>query len=94
MEYSKLEEKLLIRSGDTALTKRMKRSTAVISLMFIFLITGAALSSGNVWIVLAVSLAYLLITLFEKLAYLNAIAAYRALIVKLSTRVNELEKKG
>lgn len=94
MEYSKQEERLLIRSGDNALTKRMKKSAIITPLLFAVLLTGAAFASGNLWIILAVSLVYILITLCEKVAYINVIAAYRAMVVKLSTRVNELEKKG
>ena len=94
MEYSKQEERLLIRSGDAALTKRMKKAAVVIPLSFALLLIGAAAASRNVWIILAVSLAYILITLMEKVAYVKVIAAYRELIVKLSTRINELEKKG
>ena len=94
MEFSKQEERLLIRSGDRALTGRMKRSALTVSLLFCVLIAGAAAASGNVWIVLAVALAYIFVTMAEKIAYIRAIEKYKALIVKLSTRVNDLEKKG
>lgn len=94
MEFTNLEEKILIRSGERALTGRMKRAAFITSLLFLLLLIGTAIASRNVWIVLAVAIAYLLVTLCEKIAYINAVSAYRALIVKLSTRVNELEKKG
>ena len=94
MEFSKQEELLLIRSGDKALTGRMKQSALTVSLLFCVLIAGAAAASGNVWIVLAVALAYILVTLAEKIAYIRVIEKYKDLIVKLSTRVNDLEKKG
>ena len=94
MEYSRQEERLLIRSGDEALTRRMKKAAVAVPLLFAVLMIGAALTSRNIWIILGVALAYILITLCEKIAYVNVIAAYRALVVKLSTRVNELEKKG
>lgn len=94
MDFTKLEEKILIRSGDTALTRRMKKAAVAIPVLFLLLLTGAAFATRNVWIVLAAALAYVLVTLCEKIAYVNAIALYRALIVKLSTRINELEKKG
>lgn len=94
MEFSKQEERLLIRSGDQALTKRMKRSAVSVSLMFALLLTGVAFAAGNTWLVLAIALAYILITLCEKVAYMNTFSAYKTLVVKLSTRVNELEKKG
>ena len=94
MEFSKQEERLLIRSGDRALTGRMKRSAFTVSLLFCVLTAGTAFAARNVWIVLGVSIAYILVTLAEKSAYLRTIGEYKELVVKLSTRVNELEKKG
>ena len=94
MDFSKQEERLLIRSGDANLTGRMRKSAVAVSLLFCLLTAGAAAASGNVWIVLVLSLAYIFVTLAEKTAYIKAIGEYKALIVKLSTRINDLEKKG
>lgn len=94
MDFTKQEERLLVRSGDLALIKRMKKSSIVITLCFAVLMTGAAIASKNLWVLLAISLAYLFVTLCEKIAYVNTAAAYKSLVVKLSTRINELEKKG
>ncbi len=92
LEFTPEEERLLVRSGDRALMQRMKRSAGIRIAFLALLISGAAVASANVWIVLALSLACLIVAGFEQYAYLRFSETAKNLIVKLSTRINELEK--
>ena len=64
MEFTPLEERLMLRSGDSSLAVKNYIAVAMIGVI------------------------YVILTLVEKLCYIKAISAYRALVVKLGKTLN------
>lgn len=91
IDLTPLEQGILQRSSDLAVTRR-RRTTVVIAG-----VVAAATTSVVVWLLqswrlmLVFFLVYVAVTVFEKVAYANAVLAYKSLIQKLKKRVEELE---
>ena len=88
IELTPLEERVMVRSGDSSIAGRMKRAALAVSLLFLALFIVAAIVTKNYLIVASIGSAYVALTLVEKLCYINAISAYRSVIVKLGKALN------
>lgn len=88
------EKLLLERSGDPALTRRRVRlvvGSAVVLVAALIVVAPVAQS----WeFLLFFAVAYVLVTAWERVAYARTILAYKSLIQKLASRVEELEGGG
>jgi hypothetical protein len=90
--YTVTERLLLERSSDTALTRRRVRLVVVSALMLTaaLIVVSPLLQS---WLfLLFFSVAYILVTAWERVAYARTILAYKGLIRKLARRAEELER--
>lgn len=94
LELSPLERSFLDRSGDTSVTKRRNRMAMVTGGILIASFCVAALVSQSLVLVLVVSVVYMLASIFERIAYGNAVIVYKRLIQKLSRRVEVLERQS
>ncbi len=93
IEFTPSEERVLMRSGDFSVVKRFQASSILISAVFIGLVTSCAILTKSWVLMLVISIAYIIITLTEKLFYARALIAYKSVIVKLGKRINELSPK-
>jgi hypothetical protein len=94
LELSPLERSFLERSGDTSVTKRRNRMALVTGGVLIASFCVAALMSQSLVLVIVVSITYMLASIFERVAYGNAVIVYKRLIQKLSQRVAMLERQS
>ena len=81
MEFTPLEERLMLRSGDSSLAGRQKQAAVIVAIV-------AAIVVKNYIAVAMIGVIYVILTLVEKLCYIKAISAYRALVVKLGKTLN------
>jgi hypothetical protein len=94
LELTALEKYILEHSGDTAVTKRRRLIVVVSGLCFSVILTVFAFAYQSWKILLLLSLMYTAITVFEKVAYANAVLAYKSIIRKLAQRIHELDQSG
>ena len=93
-DLTPLERQILKQSSDLDITRR-HRTTIIISGVFAAALLCLVAYGTKSWrFVLIVSLIYTGVTLFEKVAYANAVIAYKSLIQKLRVQIDETEKKG
>jgi hypothetical protein len=90
-ELTPLERQILDRSDKPEITRR--RRTIVVAAGFSFAAALVAMSIvKRSWqFTLGVALLYIAITVWEKVAYANAVLAYKSLIQKLKVRAEERE---
>ena len=91
IKLTPLEELILQRSSDSAITHRRKYTVLVSGFIFGIMIIGAAYFLQSWQILLFISLMYIAITVFEKIAYANAVLGYKSLIQKLKQQIEKLE---
>ena len=87
------EAEVLRRSADTGVTRQRIRQVIFFASLFaiLLLVVGILLRSWP--LLLAVSLLYVGITAFEKVAYGRAVLLYKSVIRKLVKRVEALEER-
>jgi len=85
------ERLLLERSSDTALTRRRLRLVVVSALVLTAALIVVSPLVQSWRFLLFFSVAYILVTAWERVAYARTILAYKGLIQKLARRVDELE---
>ncbi len=91
-EYLSVTERLLLeRSSATALTRRRVRLVVVSALVLTaaLIVVSPLLQSWR--FLLFFSVAYILVTAWERVAYARTILAYKGLIQKLVRRIEDLE---
>lgn len=91
VNLTKLEEEILQRSRDPEVTQRRRRMILVTGVCAAAFLVWAAFARQSWQLVLVVSLVYVAVTMCEKVAYANAVLAYKSVIRKLSERIEELE---
>ena len=91
VDLTPLEEQILQRSPDLAATRRRRTAVLTAGVAAAVLLAGVAWLTESWRLVLVASLAYVTVTLVEKVCYANAVLAYKTLIQKLRARVEELE---
>jgi hypothetical protein len=92
--FTVTERLLLERSSDTALTRRRVRMVVVsaLVLMAALIVVSPLMQSWR--FLLFFSVAYIMITAWERVAYARTIMAYKGLIQKLVQQTEELEAAG
>ena len=91
LELNSLEQAILANSSNEKITLR-RRTMILVSggiLAVLLLVSGFVYKSWGMLLFLAMG--YVLITVFEKFAYANAVLGYKSLIQKLVNRIEELE---
>lgn len=91
--FTPREERILRRSGDAGAVLRHRRAVTAVSILFLLLFAGLGFATRN-WVILMIcAMAFVVITLVEKLAFLNSELACKSVIVKLAKRIQELNYK-
>lgn len=91
LELTPLEQRILDASADLDVTRKRRAYVVLFGLVFMAALIAVSLSGRSWSFVLGISLAYIALTVCEKVAYANAVIAYKGLIQKLKKRVDELE---
>lgn len=87
---SPFEQHILDRSSNLGITRRRRTTVIITGLIAAALLVWAAFIKQSWQFVLLVSLIYVAVTIWEKVAYANAVLLYKNLIQKLKTRIEEL----
>ena len=85
------EKLLLQRSSDPALTRRRVRLVVGSAVLLVAALIVVAPVAQSWEFLLFFSVAYVLVSAWERVAYARTILAYKSLIQKLAGRVEELE---
>ena len=92
-DLTPLERQVLKQSSDIEVTRRHRTTIIVSGVIAAGLLCLVAYGTKSWRFVLIVSLIYVGVTLFEKVAYANAVIVYKSLIQRLWMRIDEKEKK-
>ncbi len=92
IELTEVEKRFLVGSSDTAVTGRRIRLVLVAAAVYVFLLVAVALFLKSWLMILIVSLVYIGVTVWEKLAYGRGVLVYKSIIQKLVRRVEKLEE--
>lgn len=87
---TEVEKLFLERSYDSAITRRRIRQVVLAASFFAALLLTLAWLSKSWALVLLTALVYLVITVWEKVAYGRGVLVYKSVICKLARRVEEL----
>jgi len=90
MELTAIEAQILERSANLDITRRRRIMVLISAGLYGFVLIAFASLTQSWQYVLAVSLAYIAITCFEKVAYANGVLVYKSVIQKLCIRIEEL----
>jgi len=93
-DLTPLERQILKQSSDLDVTRRHRTTVIVSGVTAAALLCLMAYGTKSWRFVLIVSLIYVGVTLFEKVAYANAVIAYKSLIQKLRMGIDETERKS
>ncbi len=91
LELTPVENEVLRRSGDLEITRKRRRLVVISGSLFAAILFFGTLFSQRWQVPLAVGLLYIGMTVFEKIAYANAVMAYKTLIQKMQGRIEALE---
>ena len=94
LKLNPLEQHILEQSGNLNVTQRRKSIILVTGIGIIGLLVSVANINRSWKFVLSISIVYIVVTAWEKVAYANAVLGYKSLIQKLMKRVNELESNN
>lgn len=86
-----LEQQILDQSDIPEITRRRRTIVIVSGLSFAAVLIAMALLKRSWQFVLGIALLYIAITVWEKVAYANAVLAYKNLIQKLKTEIEAKE---
>lgn len=93
IELTELEKGVVGLSFNTSITKKRMFRIVTVGVLFIVLICLAAFVKGSYQAAVFISIAYIVITLIEKLVYGKGVLIHKAIIQKLLKRIEELEQK-
>lgn len=85
------ESRFLKRCSDSEVTRRRMRQVLAAAVLFAALLVAMAWYSRSLAMVLAVSLLYIAVTTWEKLAYGRGVLTYKAIVGKLVRRLGDLD---
>ena len=85
------ESQVLKRSADAEVTRRRMRQVLAAAVLFAALLAAMAWYTRSLAMVVAVSLLYIAVTTWEKLAYGRGVLTYKAIISKLVRRLGDLD---
>ncbi len=99
MDISKLgltetESRILKRCAHAEVTRRRMRQVLIAATVFVALLVAVAWYSRSLPLVLGVSLLYIVVTTWEKLAYGRGVLSYKAIVTKLVRRLGDLDGGG
>lgn len=90
-ELTPLEQQILDRSGNSKVTRQRRTIVVAAGLSFAAALVAMSIVKRSWQFTLGVALLYIAITVWEKVAYANAVLAYKSLIQKLKARTDEQE---
>lgn len=93
LDLTPLEQQILKQSDNPALTRRRRTMVIVFGICFAAFLIAMASVNRSWEFVLGIALLYIAVTIFEKVAYANAVLAYKSLIRKLKEQVEAKESK-
>ena len=93
INLTSLEKKIIEQSADLDITRKRKKVVVFTGVIAAIVFVGGSYLIRSWQFILFAALVYLLVTVFEKVMYSNAVLVYKSLIQKLKKRVEELEKK-
>lgn len=93
LDLSPLEQQILDRSDKPETTRRRRTLVIASGLGAAAGLTAMALVKRSWVFVLGIALLYIAITIWKKVAYANAVLAYKSLIQKLKNRIEEQNPK-
>jgi len=88
-DLTPLERQILDRSGSSDVTRQRRTIVVASGLGFAALLIAMAFAKRSWQSVLVIALLYIAITVWEKVAYANAVLAYKSLIQKLKANLEE-----
>jgi len=88
-DLTPLERQILDRSGNSDVTRQRRTIVVASGLGFAALLIAMAFAKRSWQSVLVIALLYIAITVWEKVAYANAVLAYKSLIQKLKANLEE-----
>lgn len=91
LDLTPLERRILDQCDKPEVTRRRRTIIIVTGLIFAALLIAMSLVRRSWQFVLAIALVYIAITVWEKVAYANAVLAYKSLIQKLKKQVEDKE---
>lgn len=95
LDLTPLERQILERSDKPEVTRQRRTIVIASGLVFAAVLVAVSLLMRSWQLVLAIALLYIAITLWEKVAYANAVLAYKGLIRKLMRQLEgEKPDKG
>jgi hypothetical protein len=94
LDLTPLETKVFNAAADPDITKRRIRSVVIFGLIAVGCVLALAARAESVWLVVTVSLVYMLITICEKIAFGMGVLVYKSVIRKLAGRIAELENQN
>lgn len=93
LDLTPLEQQILSRSDNPDITRRRRATVIAAGISFAAVLIFGSMLMRSWELLLGVALLYIAITILEKVAYANAVLAYKGLIEKLKHRVEELESE-
>jgi hypothetical protein len=94
LEFTLLETHIYNASGSFEVTLRRRKMVLVSGTLFALVLLIGTLVVRRWEVPLCVGLFYIAMTVFEKIAYANAVLGYKRVVQKLRRRIEELEAKG
>jgi len=91
LDLTPFEKHILERSSNTEITRRRRMLCIVSGISVTVALIAMALIMRSWKFVLSVAVLHMTITIWEKVAYSNAVLAYKSLIQKMKARIEELE---
>ena len=88
-DLTPLERQILDRGGNSNVTRQRRTIVVASGLGFAALLIAMAFVKRSWQSVLVIALLYIAITVWEKVAYANAVLAYKSLIQKLKANLEE-----
>jgi hypothetical protein len=95
MTEEQIEQKrqtIILNSFDEKLTKRRMKQVIFFGCLFLALILGAGLYLKNLALLTSAAVVYIVITIYEKIAYGYGVIVYKRIIRMLLTDQDSLEK--
>ena len=91
IDLTPLERRIVERASNLGVTRRRRAVVLLAGVAFACLLVVSALLMQSWKLVLAISIGYIAITVLEKVAYANAVLAYKGVIQKLKKRLAQAE---
>lgn len=91
LDLTPIEQQILERSEKPEITRRRRTMVVVSGSCFAAILVAVSLIRRSWEFTLVIAVLYIAVTVFEKVAYANAVLAYKSLIRKLKEQVSTKE---